>query len=112
MNAMAFLLLLFGAAMLALNPDSQEGLEALATTAFAGSDFPAAVNYCENLIRVAPEHFESWFNLGVAQQKLSNFKRAAEAYEFAANVRPDSWEAHLNLGISRQKLGMSSVRAF
>jgi hypothetical protein len=63
------------------------------------------------LPRLAPDHFESWFNLGVGQQKLSNIKRAAEAYEFATNVRPDSWERISTWGFAARNLVTFRARA-
>src|SRR5579883_2110016 len=52
-----------------------------------------------------PGHFEGWFNLALAHQKLSRWQPAAEAYEEAIKLRPQSCEAHTNLGIVREQLG-------
>src|SRR5581483_11234425 len=50
-------------------PNSQAALEGLATCAFAAEDYEAAERYCSKLVEYAPDNFERWFNLGVAQHK-------------------------------------------
>jgi tetratricopeptide (TPR) repeat protein len=101
-----------------LDPESRPALQALATAAFAGSDYAKAASYCETLVQSAADGesvedlFESWFNLGVAHQKLSNFARAAEAYTKASEIRPKSAETCFNLAISYHKLGdLAAARA-
>ena len=53
---------------------------------------------------VTPDHFERWFNLGVAEQKRNDLAEAAKAYGEAIRIRPDAKQAHVNLGIVRQEL--------
>ena len=55
--------------LLTMRPHSQAALEGLATCAFHSNDYEAAARYCEKLVEFTPDHFERWFNLGVAQQK-------------------------------------------
>ncbi|MGC4048631.1 MAG: hypothetical protein QM757_03775 [Paludibaculum sp.] len=57
--------------LLTLRPFSQAALEGLAWCAFAAEDYDAASKYCAKLVELTPEHFERWYNLGVAYQKLS-----------------------------------------
>jgi Flp pilus assembly protein TadD len=85
-----------------MRPFSQAALEGLATCAFHGNEYEAAARYCTKLVEFTPDHFERWFNLGVAEQKCGRLEQAAKAYSEAVRVRPDAKQAHVNLGIVRQ----------
>ena len=52
-----------------------------------------------------PDHFERWFNLGVAEQKRNHLPEAVKAYGEAVRIRPDAKQAHVNLGIVKQESG-------
>ena len=100
------------AAMLAeLKPESAVATEALAALAFTDGDYLTAVRHCRTLTEVAPERFENWFNLGVAQHKLGNHNKAAQAYQQATALKADSAQAHLNLGVACQELSDLPPRA-
>jgi tetratricopeptide (TPR) repeat protein len=88
-----------------VQPQSQTALEALATCAFAGGDFASAAGHCEELTIAAPDHFEGWFNLGVARQKLGNWEKAIEAYLHAVQLNPKDAHVKANLGTVYQESG-------
>ncbi len=87
-----------------MRPFSQAALEGLATCAFHDNDYEAASRYCTKLVEFTPDHFERWFNLGVAEQKCKRVTEAAKAYSEAVRIRPDAKQAHVNLGVARQEL--------
>src|SRR5439155_12175416 len=57
------------------------------------------------LVAAVPDHFEGWFNLGLAYQKSGQSKQAAESYAEAIRVKPQASQAYTNLGIVRQEMG-------
>jgi tetratricopeptide (TPR) repeat protein len=85
--------------------DSPVAMEALAALAFAAGDLPNAAQQCRNLVTASPDHFENWYNLGVAYHQMGNFGKAVEAYQRAITINPTSAQAHLNLGAARQETG-------
>ena len=91
--------------LLTMRPFSQAALEGLATCAFHSNEYEAASRYCAKLVEFTPDHFERWFNLGVAEQKCGRLEEAAKAYSEAVRIRPDAKQAHVNLGIVRQEMG-------
>jgi tetratricopeptide (TPR) repeat protein len=76
--------------LLVIRPFSQAALEGLATCAFSANDYEAAARCCAKLVEFTPNHFERWFNLGVAYQKLGRLEQAAQAYGEAVRVRPEA----------------------
>src|SRR3984957_9424931 len=66
--------------LLQMRPFSQAALEGLATCAFHSNEYEAAGRYCTKLVEFTPDHFERWFNLGVAEQKCGRLEQAAKAY--------------------------------
>jgi Flp pilus assembly protein TadD len=91
--------------LLTIRPFSQAALKGLATFAFAANDYEAAARCCAKLVEFTPNHFERWFNLGVAYQKLTRLEQAAQAYSEAVRVRPEAKQAFVNLG-TRRELGV------
>jgi tetratricopeptide (TPR) repeat protein len=49
-------------------------------------------------VRLLPDFYEAWFNLGVAASRSGDPALAIEAYERAAALRPEAPEAARNLG--------------
>ena len=90
--------------LLALRPFSQAALEGLAWCAFAGEDYDAASKYCAKLVELTPEHFERWYNLGVACQKLNKLEQAEKAYIEAGRLKPEHAQTWANLGVVRQSM--------
>ena len=90
--------------LLQICPDSRAGHEGLAAAAFAAEDYARAAAHCAALVKVAPDAFEGWFNLGVALGKAGR-PDAAKAYGEALRLRPDDAELHINLGVACQESG-------
>ena len=98
--------------LLTMRPFSQAALEGLATCAFhSGNEYRSRARYCAaKLVEFTPDHFERWFNLGVAEQKCgSPAGSGCKAYSEAVRVRPDAKQAHVNLGIVRQETGRAEA---
>jgi len=90
--------------LLKVRPDSRAGHEGLAAAAFAAEDYASAAIHCAALVKVAPDAFEGWFNLGVALEKAGR-PDAAKAYAEALRLRPNDAELHINLGVACQDSG-------
>src|SRR5450432_3196869 len=73
--------------LLQLRPQSTVALEGLAAWACAANEHPLTVKFCTLLVAAVPGHFEGWFNLGLAQQKLGRFEPASAAYEECIKLR-------------------------
>ena len=71
--------------LLAMRPFSQAALEGLATCAFHSNEYEAAARFCAKLVEFTPDHFERWFNMGVAEQKCGRLEEAAKAYSEAVS---------------------------
>jgi Flp pilus assembly protein TadD len=71
-------------------------------------DYSAAVQHCAQLVKVAADSYEGWFNLGVAYQKTGRLEQSGNAYREAARLRPEAVEANANLGVVLQERGDAS----
>ena len=49
-------------------------------------------------VKLAPEFYEAWFNLGVAAVQMGDTETAAQAFETAHNIRPEDSRSLRNLG--------------
>jgi len=76
--------------LLAIDGQAPGALNALAARAFHAGDYEQAAEYCRRSLAATPEDFETWFNLGVAEQRLGRWAEAAEAYKKAIAIRPDA----------------------
>jgi tetratricopeptide (TPR) repeat protein len=76
--------------------------EGLAAAALGVGDWRSVVKHCTRLVEGRPDHFEAWYNLGVARQQLGETDEAEFSYRQALRVKPDSVEAMLNLGMTLQ----------
>ena len=89
-------------------PEDPAGLrvahEGLAAAAFALQDYEKAAAHCAALVKVAPDAFEGWFNLGVALEKAGR-PEAAKAYGEALRLRPNDAELQLNLAVAYEESG-------
>lgn len=58
-----------------------------------------------NIIRIRPEYYPAYFNLGVAFQHAGQYEEAARAYVRTLTIKPDFMNAYNNLGIVLHRLG-------
>lgn len=75
----------------------------MAAAALARGDYSGAVQHCSQLVKVAADSYQGWFNLGVAYQKTGRLEQAGNAYREATRIRPDAVEANANLGVVLQE---------
>ena len=73
----------FAERLLKLRPQSRQALQGLAAVALGRGDYSAAVQHCSQLVKVAADSYEGWFNLGVAYQKTGRLEQAGNAYREA-----------------------------
>lgn len=65
-----------------------------------------AIDNYKRGLRLYPEHYEAWFNLGNIYVVYEDYYAAADAYEQSIENNPRFTEARMNLGIvSSEKLG-------
>ena len=64
--------------LLEIHPESTAALEGLAAWASANDDVALTAKFCTLLTAAVPDHFEGWFNLGLAHQKAGHRKQAAD----------------------------------
>ena len=67
-------------------------------------DFSVAVNYYNKAIELDPEHYEYYFNRGVAKANNKNFAEAVKDYDKCIELNPDYTEAYYSRGLSRINL--------
>ncbi len=77
--------------------------EGLAATALAMEDHRGVIRHCSQIVQLAPDHFEAWFNLGYARHRIGELKEAEFAYRQAQRLRPDCAQTQVNLGLLRQR---------
>jgi tetratricopeptide (TPR) repeat protein len=77
----------------------------LVAAAIARGDFKTAAQQGAQLVKIAPDSFEAWFNLGIAYQKTNRLEQAGQAYSEAIKIRPDSGLPYANLGATLQERG-------
>ncbi len=65
-----------------------------------------AIDYYNNALRLYPEHYEAWYNLGNIYVVYEDYYSAVDAYEKAIENNPKFVMARMNYGIiSDEKLG-------
>ena len=62
----------------------------------------------EKSIRIDPECFEAYFNLGNIHHDLGRYPEALAAYRDALAINPGYPEAHFYLAVTLEKLGRSA----
>lgn len=65
----------------------------------------AAEEVLKQAVAERPDHFESWYNLGVARDALAHWADAAEAYGRAAKLRPRDPDTRFNLSVALRRAG-------
>lgn len=65
-----------------------------------------AIDYYNTALKLYPEHYSAWFNLGNIYVVYEDYYSAVDAYEQAINYNPKMMIARMNYGIvSAEKLG-------
>ncbi|MDR1168283.1 MAG: tetratricopeptide repeat protein [Heliobacteriaceae bacterium] len=65
-----------------------------------------AIDYYNNALRLYPEHYEAWYNLGNIYVVYEDYYSAADAYEKSIEHNPKFIMARMNYGIvASEKLG-------
>lgn len=59
--------------------------------------FSEAVSYLKKAVKLYPEFFEAWFNLGLAHKGMDDFENAVFAYKKALELEPENVTANFNL---------------
>ncbi len=57
-----------------------------------------AIEIYKEVVKIEPDFFEAYSNLGVCYKNLNRLKEAREAFEYALKLKPDSAVAHNNIG--------------
>lgn len=74
--------------------------------AFAKLKIQKAIQYYNEALKLYPEHYGAWFNLGNIYVVCEDYYSAVDAYEQAFNYNPKMMIARMNYGIvSAEKLG-------
>lgn len=74
--------------------------------AFKKLKLQKAIDYYNTALKLYPEHYSAWFNLGNIYVVYEDYYSAVDAYEQAFNYNPKMMIARMNYGIvSAEKLG-------
>lgn len=74
--------------------------------AFSNLKLQKAIDYYNTALRLYPQHYSAWFNLGNIYVVFEDYYSAVDAYEQAVNYNPKMMIARMNYGIvSAEKLG-------
>jgi tetratricopeptide (TPR) repeat protein len=82
-----------------------ERLFAGAVEAQQGGDFALAVTNYQQIVKLQPEFFGAWANLGVALVRLGRFDEAIAAYRSALKLDPANKPVRMNLALAFYKKG-------
>ncbi len=91
-------------AILKVVPRNAEAAARLGRLAWEDGDHTLAASLLERAV-AADAPASAWFDLGLVQQDLHDYDKAAEAYRTALEKKPDHAEAALNLGTVLQEKG-------
>ena len=91
-------------AILKVVPRNAEAAARLGRLAWEDGDHTLAASLLERAV-AGDAPASAWFDLGLVQQDLHDYNRAAAAYRTALEKKPDHAEAALNLGTVLQEAG-------
>jgi S1-C subfamily serine protease/Flp pilus assembly protein TadD len=77
-------------------------------------NYMKAIEAYKQVIRIAPNNANTYYNLGNTYKSISLYKDAIEAYKQAIRINPDLADAYINLGIAYDHLGLykDAIEAF
>ena len=93
-----------GQALLTRSKEARAEVDA-ANQAMAAGDYAKAVELYEQILAKAPEVYEIYFNIGLAQEQLGDHAAAASAYEKFLESDPENADAMLKLAIALNRSG-------
>jgi tetratricopeptide (TPR) repeat protein len=102
------------AASLALRPDHVPTLLVAHDAARAAGAWSDALLALEQVVRLAPDHAQAWFQLSLLRQDLHQLPGAADALRTVLQLDPQRADAAVNLGIVLQESGCvdEAMRAY
>jgi tetratricopeptide (TPR) repeat protein len=69
------------------------------------SQFELAIEYYKKAVKIRPDYYEAFYNLGVAQQNKNYFKEAIKSYSEAIKIKPNYADSFNNMGYIQHKQG-------
>lgn len=91
--------------MLIDNPRDAQTLLQLAMEYTIASDYLKAVETYFRLLRVDPNNFHAYNNLGILYRKSGQFSDSLQAYRQAQKINPDSYWVPYNKGLCYEAMG-------
>ena len=86
-----------------LDPGAEGVQSMLGATLFMQGDYPAAVEALELAIRLNPDTYQNYFNLGMTMEKLDRMDEAIRQYEDCLERAPDLEQARQRLEALRNR---------
>jgi tetratricopeptide (TPR) repeat protein len=86
-----------------LDPGAEGVQSMLGATLFMQGDYPAAVEALELAIRLNPDTYQNYFNLGMTLEKLDRPDDAIKQYEDCMERAPDLEQAQQRLETLRNR---------
>ena len=68
------------------------------------------VEYCQRVLKLRPNDFGTYYNLGVALQQLGQYEEAASAYRSTLHLQPDHLSSLINLSTVLREMGEGGHR--
>ncbi len=91
------------------SPKNCEFRELLGTAWFLRKDFKAAREEFEQVTRLEPLRASGWINLGAIENKLGEYRKAADALRRGLTKDRKNAEAYYNLGIAQKGLKLNTM---
>lgn len=91
------------------SPANCEFRELLGTACFLRKDFGGAREQFEQVTKLEPLRASGWINLGAIENKLGEFRKAADALRRGLQKDRKNAEAYYNLGIAQKGLKLNTM---
>lgn len=79
------------------SPNDGNALNLLGFLKIQNKQFDEAINYLKKALKIYPDFFEAWFNLGLAYKNNNQFDNAIKAYENALSIEPNNTDVYFNI---------------
>jgi tetratricopeptide (TPR) repeat protein len=87
------------------NPGDTETMLHLAMEYGLQNNFVKAVETYFDLLRIDPDNFHAYNNLGILYKKSGQFRDSLHCYQQAARINPDSYWVPYNMGLCYEAMG-------